>query len=362
LPAVSGAFLYWLVRGFEAFEGPLILGVPAGIRMFGPQIYELIYHRMRPEYQEATALSVVGVLLMCPLMMLQWRHLAGRVFWTVGGRGHLAGRVRLGRLRRPVVVGLMLYVMIAVVLPVGQLLLGSLSPFFGFYYVARFGWRHYQRVLSDSYVVTGVRNTFLASGVAATATLALSLAVAWMLTRRGERSKLAWAVNAVSWLPLLVPGVVLGLALLWAYAFAPRWLELYGSVAGFVVAYVILALPVAVRTMQGALAQVASELEEAARVCGAGQWVSLIGVTLPLVWRSLAAAWVLCFLLSAREGSASLMLSAPGAQVLAVTLVYLWSQGRVEEVAALGVVMVVPVMMLRYLVGRLGRREQAGPR
>jgi iron(III) transport system permease protein len=107
---------------------------------------------------------------------------------------------------------------------------------------------------------------------------------------------------------------------------------------------------------------VASELEEAARVCGAGQWVSLIGVTLPLVWRSLAAAWVLCFLLSAREGSASLMLSAPGAQVLAVTLVYLWSQGRVEEVAALGVVMVVPVMMLRYLVGRLGRREQAGPR
>ena len=49
------------------------------------------------------------------------------------------------------------------------------------------------------------------------------------------------------------------------------------------------------------------------------------------------------------------MLAAPGAQVLSVALVYLWSQGRMEEVAALGVLMVVPVMVLRYVLGALNR-------
>lgn len=354
-PAVSGAFLYWLVRGFETFEGPLILGVPAGIRMFGPQIYELIHHRMRPEYQEATALSVVGVLLMFPLVVLQWRRMSGRVFWTVSGKGYLARSVKLGRWRWPVLLGLSAYAAVVVLLPVGQLVLGSLSPFFGFYDVARFSWRHYEKVLSDGYVMAAVRNTFLASGVAALATLVLSFAVAYALTRLRGRGRAIGLINVLSWLPLLAPGIVLGLALLWAYAFAPRWLELYGSVWGLVVAYVVLTLPVAVRTVQGALAQLSAELEEAARVCGARPWTILRRVTLPLLWRSLAAAWLLCFLLSAREGSASLMLAAPGAQVLSVALVYLWSQGRMEEVAALGVLMVVPVMVLRYVLGALNR-------
>ncbi len=354
-PAVSGAFLYWLVRGFETFEGPLILGVPAGIRMFGPQVYELIHHRMRPEYQEATALSVVGVLLMFPLVVLQWRRLSGRAFWTVTGKGYLARPVKLGRWRWAAVLGLTAYAVVVVGLPVGQLVLGSLSPFFGFYEFQRFSWRHYAKVLSDGYVMGAIRNTLLASSAAAVGTLALALGVGYALTRvRGQR-RLIWAINLLSWLPLLAPGIVLGLALLWAYAFAPRWLELYGSVWGLVVAYVTLTLPVAVRTVQGALAQVAVELEEAARVCGAPPLLTLLRVTLPLLWRSLAAAWVLCFLLSAREASASLMLAAPGAQVLSVALVYLWSQGRMEEVAALGIVMMFPVLLLRYFLGVLSR-------
>ncbi len=60
-------------------------------------------------------------------------------------------------------------------------------------------------------------------------------------------------------------------------------------------------------------------------------------------------------MLIVREVSASIMLAAPGAQVLSVSIVYLWGQGRLEEVCVVAVLMLVPVFLGRYLVGRLQR-------
>jgi iron(III) transport system permease protein len=57
-----------------------------------------------------------------------------------------------------------------------------------------------------------------------------------------------------------------------------------------------------------------------------------------------------------REVSASIMLAPPGAQVLSVGIVSLWSQGRLEEVCVIAMLMLMPVLAARYLVGRLQRR------
>ncbi|MDR7415814.1 MAG: iron ABC transporter permease [Armatimonadota bacterium] len=356
-PVVSNAFLYSFVRGFESFEGPLLLGLPAGIRMLATQIYEVIHQRHRPDYPLATAMGVVALLLTAPLVWVQWRLQRRGSFASITGRGYIPKPVRLRRWRWVAFGGCLLYALLVVGLPVGQLVLGSFLRFFGLYGANAWTLQHYQRVLRDPFVLGALRNTLLLGAVGATLAVLLGAAVAYVSVRGRTAGWVRAGVNLLSWLPLLMPGVVLGIAFLWAYAFLPRSISLYGTVWALLFAYVTLCLPVASRVNAGAFAQVSGELEECARVCGASGWRTFWSVVARLVWPSVAVGWILSFVLIVREVSASIMLAAPGAQVLSVSIVYLWGQGRLEEVCVVAVLMLVPVFLGRYLVGRLQRAE-----
>jgi iron(III) transport system permease protein len=122
-----------------------------------------------------------------------------------------------------------------------------------------------------------------------------------------------------------------------------------------------------VRILQGALAQLNPDLEESARVCGVGLARAVWEVVFPLLWPSVVAAWLLSFLIILREVSASIMLAAPGNQVLAVALVVLVNQGRIEEVCAAAVLTLIGVVGLRSALTRIpstrtepGRPPEAG--
>ncbi|MDR7439735.1 MAG: iron ABC transporter permease [Armatimonadota bacterium] len=356
-PVISNAFLYSFVRGFESFEGPLLLGLPAGIRMLATQIYEVIHQRHRPDYPLATAMGVVALLLTAPLVWLQWQMQRRGVFVSITGRGYAPKPVRLRRWRWVVFGGCLLYALLVVGLPVGQLVLGSFLRFFGLYGANAWTLQHYQRVLRDPFVLGALRNTLLLGVVGATLAMLLGAAVAYVSVRSRAAGWVRAGVNLLSWIPLLMPGVVLGVAFLWAYAFLPRSISLYGTVWALLFAYVTLCLPVASRVNAGAFAQVSGELEECARVCGADGWRTFWSVVARLVWPSVAVSWILSFVLIVREVSASIMLAAPGAQVLSVSIVYLWGQGRLEEVCVVAVLVLVPIFLGRYLVGRLQRAE-----
>lgn len=357
-PVVSNGFLYSFVRSFEAFEGPLILGLPAGVKMLATQIYELIHQNYRPDYLQATAMGVLALVLMVPFVWLQWKLQGGRSFVTITGRGYSARPVKLGRWRWPVLILCALYALTIAGLPIAQLLLGSFMRFFGIYGA---GWTldHYAKVLRDPFIMGALRNTMVLALTGATLGMLLGASVAYATVRaRGQDvGAMRSSLNFVSWVPLLIPGIVLGVGFLWAYAFLPRSIALYGSVWALLFAYITLCLPIATRVSSGVFAQVSGDLEESARVCGATGLRTFMTVVLRIVWPALAVGWILCFVLIVREVSASIILAAPGSQVLSVGIVYLWSQGRLEEVCVVAMLMLVPIFIGQYLIGRLQRRE-----
>src|SRR6185295_6788986 len=124
-------------------------------------------------------------------------------------------------------------------------------------------------------------------------------------------------------------------------------------------AYSLVWLAFGLRLISAALAQVAPELEQAARVAGAGPGRALADVTVPLLRFGLLGSWLLCFMIFTREYSTGIYLQGPGTEVLGALIVSLFGGGSLELVAALSVVSVCLVAAGLGLALRLGVRMQA---
>lgn len=359
LPVTTGAFILSFVRGVDGFESALIFGTPAGIDVVTTQIYSLINHRNVPDYQQATALALLVMFLMFLLVAWQWRLLGGRSFFTVTGKGYRPSVIRLGRWRWATFAFCALFFAVTVVLPVGQLLLGSFFRFFGFYRVSMLTTEHYRAVWEDQLFWRALGNTLLLGFMGATLTMLLGGVIAYVLVRM--RSRLRRLIEVLAWLPWMMPGMVLGIGLLWAYAWLPGPIHLYGTLWALLVAYVTLGTPVAVRTMSGALGQIAQELEECSLVHGASGPTTFRRILLLLAWPSFAVGWILIFFIILRELSASVLLYSAGNEVLSVVVMRLWSDGKAEEVSVIALVMLAFVFVFRFLEARLVRSHLGRP-
>src|SRR5262245_14647291 len=133
LPVTTSAFILSFIRGIESFESPVFFGTPAGITVITTQIYDSITQRAQPDYQSATALSFAALALMFLLLLAQSRLLGGRSFATVTGKGYSPNVTRLGWMRWVTFGICILFFVLTVALPIGQLLLSSFFRFFGFY-------------------------------------------------------------------------------------------------------------------------------------------------------------------------------------------------------------------------------------
>jgi iron(III) transport system permease protein len=176
--------------------------------------------------------------------------------------------------------------------------------------------------------------------------------VAWLVVRSTIPGR--WAFDALVSLPLAVPGIVLGVALLIVYVRLP--VPIYGTIWILFLAYFTRFMPYGLRYAAAAVHQVGAELEEAARMSGARWGQALRRITLPLLVPGLVAGWLYVAIVSLRELSSSILLYSPGTDVLAVRIFQLYEAGSFGELAALGVVMVLVLGVLAGAAYRVGAR------
>jgi iron(III) transport system permease protein len=353
LPVTTSAFILSFIRGVESFESALVFGTPAGIEVITTQIYHLIHHVSTPDYPQATALALGIMALMFGLVAWQWRLLGGRSFFTVTGKGYTPRVTRLGRWRWVTFAVCVLFFVVTVVLPVGQLVLGSFFKFFGFYRTSMLTVEHYTAVWQNRLVWRALGNTLLLGLLGATGTMLLGALVAYVLVR--TRVGLRPLIEVLAWLPWMMPGMVLAVGFLWAYALMPGPIQLYGTLWALLVAYVSLGTPLAVRTMAGAFSQLALDLEECSRVHGAAWWTTFRRILLALAWPAFAVGWILIFFIILRELSASILLYSVGNEVLAVVVMRLWTEGKAGQVSVIALVMLALVFVFRFGERRLVR-------
>jgi iron(III) transport system permease protein len=180
----------------------------------------------------------------------------------------------------------------------------------------------------------------------------LTSIISWITvrTRIPGRSLL----DAVTFLPITFPGIVLGVSLIWVYLTLP--IPIYGTLWILLVAYITRYMPYGIRTVSSSMVQIHAELEEAAHISGAS-WLQTFGrIILPLLRPGLVAGWIYVVIVSMRELSSSILLYSSRSLILSVLIFDLWDGGQFTIVAALSVLMIVGLILLVVIAYGLGSR------
>ncbi|HXT89809.1 MAG TPA: iron ABC transporter permease [Trebonia sp.] len=349
-PLLLSLSLLGFVAGLESFDIPLLLGSPVGIQVFSTQIYSFLSASFPPGYAPAAALSILLLLIMGTLAVFMWRFLSRRDFTTIGGKGTHHDVVKIGRWRYLGTATIVLYALLALAFPLVQLVLGSLLPTFGVV-TGHLTLEHYREVLSDPQVTEAFRNTAIIAVVGGLVAVTFAAVAAYLIQR--TRSRARWLLEGATWLPWALPGVVLGLGMLWAYLSVPGLKRLYGSVWLIMLALIVVATPVTVRLANAAIAQVHAQLEEAARVHGASRPRAVLGVVLRQILPSLLAAWLVSGVTMAGTLSVPVMLSGPDSMTVPVVVLNLMDNGKSSQAAAVFTLMIAAIGLGLAVIGLL---------
>lgn len=343
-PALLAAAAYLLIVGFLVFDVPGTLGMPVGIFVVSSR---LVY--LATDQSGGTAaygqIAAIGVTFLVLLLTLAWgyRRMTAQAsrFVTVTGKGFRPRQLRLGRWK-PLALALVgAYFLLAVVAPIGLLAWTSLTPYLAPVSAEMLGQltlSQHRHVLTDARIGRAAWHSVSVAVLSATLVTALALLVSWAVLR--SRAPGRSAIDSLAFLPLAIPGTMIGMALVYVYL-TLSFVPVYGTVWILVIAYVTVYLSFTSRVTGATLIQLHPELEEAARTCGARSPYAVRRIVLPLMLPALAGAWIWVVAHVMRELSTALLLQGEDNTTAAVQLWSYWSGGEPGKAAAMGVWLVL---------------------
>ena len=355
LPAIFAGGVYSFMVSLDSFELPIIIGLPEKIFVFTTLIYFSAQGMYPPDYGFASAFATSFLPIGLFLIYLNRRAVRGGMerFSTITGRGYRSRTIRLGKLRYAAFALIALYSILTVLAPFAMLMWASLLPSYQVpsaeaLRVASFA--SYGRVLSNPEVFSATFNTLILTVTTATGTMLVATAIAWVVVRSNLPGRSL--LDAISFLPQAIPSVIIALSLVLLYARPPfAHLPIYGTLWIIVLGLTTAYLSFGSRTMNGAIIQVSKELEESARVAGAGLSKTFVRIILPLVFPAFASGWIWVAAHAMRSFSIPLILSSHDSEVIAVRLWNLWERGDAADASALGVIF-VGALTLFTILGR----------
>jgi iron(III) transport system permease protein len=358
---VSGMLLSFIVM-LGIYGIPAVLGAPADIPVLTTYIFKLT-NWSPPLYSTAAAVAIILMVVTGALVVLQQRVLAGRSFTTVSGKAFRPRVIELGPWRWFTFGLALVYLFTVVVLPTLALIVAAFRRFLFIPNAASlFDMRHYSLVHFDSIfdnplTMRSIWNT-MEVGLA-TAILGGIIAFAIGYTVHRSHAPARRAIDLVATLPVAIPGLVIGVAYLWAWVGLPG--GLYGTIWILVLAFVARFMPDTMKSLSTSFLQIHRELEEAAWVCGKGRIATIRTIVLPLARPGTVAAMTLLFILAIRELGSSLFLYTSDTMVMAVLLLDYYEGGNTGKAAAFSLVQTVLLAAVIGIAGWLsrGRNTQA---
>lgn len=354
-PATAAALIILFVRALESFEVPALLGLPVGIEVYTSAIYDAI-HSYPSEVGLASAygLTLLAITSLCIYLNAR---IAGRGsrYATVTGRGFRPRLMSIGRWRYLTATLFFAYVTLVVALPFLVLLWSSLQRFYSVPSLAalkNLTFAPYRNIFAYPQIGTAIRNSIVLSLGSATLIMLGTSALCWIVVRTrlpGRRF-----IDNLASLPLVFPGLVLGLSIMVCYLTLP--IGVYGTIWIMLIAYVTRFMPYGMRYNMAALLQVHRELEESGAMSGASLAAIFGRIVLPLLKPGLIAGWIYIVIVSIRELASAILLYSPGTEVVSVTIWELWQNGQYVELSALGVMMILVLLVFVVLAQFFGRR------
>jgi len=354
-PAVAAVFLILFLRAIESFEVPALLGLPVGIEVYTSSIYQAV--QAYPSDIGLASSYAAGLLVIASLCVYAQSRTTATVeqFSTVTGKGFRPRVMRIGPWRHLAAATFVAYLAVVVALPFLVLLWCSLQRFYVAPSVAALKnvtFDAYRTVFGNPVFASAVWNSLVLSVASATIVALTTAVLCWIVARTKLPGR--WFLDNLATLPLMFPGLVLGLAIMVCYLNLS--VGIYGTLWIMLIAYVTRFMPYGMRYNTTSMLAVHKELEESATMSGATWGMMFWRVVLPLLKPGLIAGWIYVVIVSTRELSSSILLYSPGSEVLSIMIWEYWQNGQYVELSALGVMLIASLLCL-VLLERLATRR-----
>jgi iron(III) transport system permease protein len=354
-PAIVATLLILFVRSIESFEVPALLGLPGGIVVFTAAIYQAV-HRYPSQMGLASAYAV-ALLAVTTAGVYFVSRLSGRgsKYATMTGKGYRPRIIDLGRWRWATASLFIVYFLFIVILPFAVLLWSSFQRFYAvpsMEALQNLTLEPYRFILNYPNLGRTVLNSLFLSFSTATVVMLVASVICWIVVK--TRLPGRWLLDNVASLPIVFPGLVLGLSIMIFYLNVD--IGIYGTIWIMLVAYITRFMPYGLRYSTTSMLQIHQELEESAAMSGASWGTTFRRIILPLLKPGLLAGWIYVMIVSIRELSTSILLYSPDTQVVSIVIWELWENGQYVELSALGVLFIITLFILVLAAQAVGRR------
>ena len=348
-PAIISGMLLSFIVMLGIYGIPAVLGTPGDIPVLTTYIFKLTAWSP-PLYSTAAAVAILLMVVTGFLVWLQHRVVSSRSYITVAGKAFRPAVMKLGRWRYFTLGLAIVYLFVVVVLPTLALMVAAFRKFMfirsieSLFDTRQYSFIHFERLFDNPLALRSIVNTMEVGFITALVGGVLAFAIGYTIHRTklpGRKS-----IDVISTLPVAIPGLVIGVAYLWAWIGLPG--GLYGTIWILALAFIARFMPDTIKALSTSLLQIHRELEEAAWICGTGILGTIRKIVLPLARPGVIAAMTLLFILAIRELGSSLFLYTSKTMVMAVLLLDYYEGGNVGITAAFSLVQTV---LLGVLIG-----------
>jgi iron(III) transport system permease protein len=344
-------FALQLMRMFNSFENELILGLPIGFYVYSTMIYDQVRLHEPPLYGNATALAGITLLLVALIIPLQRWILQRRRYTTITGN-FKPGLISLGPWAWIAFGGIVFYHSFTTFLPLLVMLGGSFMTRTG-YFILDPIWTmdHWKFVFDNAVFYTALRTTLILSFTTAIVSPILFAVIAYILVRTKWRFR--FGLDSTIWVSAAIPGMLSSLGLLLVFLWTPGLDIIYGTIWALLIVIVLQGNTTGVNITKGTLVQVGFDMEEAARISGAGWSKTFFKIWIPLLFPTLALLALFNFTIAAGT-TASIILLASRETITASILVLEWLMpgARLREEAAVVQIILGSITLIAAFVAR----------
>lgn len=346
LPGVISSALLIFTVSFSDFGSPIVLA-PKELNLLVVEAYREISGFFN--WGGAAILTVVMVIVAAFFFYLQHLFTKGKNYGSVSGKPKQQKLIENKLLTR-VLSGYSLIVVLIPVLAMLSVALQSVATTWGKDLLpSGYTLNHYKTIFSTS--MGNIQNSIML----ATGALVLSVIVATFVSYFVVRQNSA-KLDFVASIPLVVPGIAFGIALIQTFNTAP--LQLTGTAVLLIIAYTIRRLPYMVRSTMGSMRAIKQDIEEAAVNLGATPLTAAITIVGPLMLPGIAAGSVLVFITVIKEASVSILLAPPEWAPMSLAIFQNILRAEYYSAAAMSVVLVALVLILQGIANLIGKKQR----
>ena len=349
---LAGGLLVFIAAG-SCFGIPSNVGMPGNIEVMTTRIVTYIYMGDDAGVRDSTALAA-SLMFIANFLLMGMTWMMGRKdYTTISGKSTRPNIVELGKWKWPAFCAVGLYGAIAVIIPLGSIVLTSfLKSMSKPIEWSNIGIEPWIPVITSAQYMESVWNSVIYGVIAATIGTALSLFVAYLAVKTQLKGRSIPDLLVV--IGGSTPSIVIALALIITFS-GNYGLNMYSTMWIIIVSYLVKYMTMSVRTIAAALSQVHVSLEEAALNSGAN-WLRVCkDIIIPLIAPSVIAGWFLIFMPSFYELTMSLLLYGSDTKTIGVLLYELQTYADTQNASVLSVIILMIVLIGNLILNKVSK-------